>query len=359
VNIYFVETEESEHRLFAVNFKQHEVHFVSDLSEVGVNAEVLSISFGSVLRSSFLDQHPSLKLVTTRSSGYDHIDLAECQQRGISVCFVPSYGDHTVAEHTFALILALSRRTREAREKCKRGSFSYRGTRGFDLKGKTLGVIGAGKIGLHVIRLAEAFEMEVLAYDICQQSQLQDVFGFRYVPLDELQRRSDIISLHAPLTPATYHLLNREAFCNCRHGVLIINTARGHLIDTDALIEALDDGTVAGAGLDVIEEERVMTYRWSTVVTEGIIDRMYSSSSGEEAPIQRPERIAELQLLMHNADLIARPNVVFTPHIAFNSVESVARINQITIDNICAFLAGKPINVAGKAAAPQHANHHV
>ena len=184
VNIYFVETEESEHRLFAENFKQHEVHFVSDLSEVGVNAEVLSISFGSVLRSSFLDQHPSLKLVTTRSSGYDHIDLAECQPRGISVCFVPSYGDHTVAEHTFALILALSRRTREAREKCKRGSFSYRGTRGFDLKGKTLGVIGAGKIGLHVIRLAKAFEMEVLAYDICQQSQLQDVFGFRYVPLD-------------------------------------------------------------------------------------------------------------------------------------------------------------------------------
>jgi D-lactate dehydrogenase len=166
---------------------------------------------------------------------------------------------------------------------------------------------------------------------------------------------SHIISLHAPLTPTTYHLLDRERFSKCRSGVLIINTARGRLIDTDSLIEALDQGIVAGAGLDVIEEERIMFQRWSTVAAQGIIEHIRSTESGEEPRIVSQDRIAQLWALMYNANLIGRPNVVFTPHIAFNSVEAVKRINQTTIENINAFLAGQPVNVVGKMTAAKAA----
>jgi D-lactate dehydrogenase len=350
MRIYFVETEQSDEEVFAEALQDHELHFVSELKRVEIDAEILSIFIQSTIDASFLDQHQKIKLIVTRSTGHDHIDISECEKRSIVVCFVPSYADNTVVQHTFALILALSRRNREAREACRAGRFTYEGTRGFDLNGKTLGVIGTGKIGLRVIRLATAFEMEVVAYDIHRQSKLEEVLGFRYVSLDQLLGCSHIISLHAPLTPATYHLLDRERFSKCRPGVLIINTARGRLIDTDSLREALDQGIVAGAGLDVIEEERVMVQQWSTVATQGIIEHIRSESQ-EEPRIVSSDRIAQLRALMYNADLIGRPNVVFTPHIAFNSVESVKRINQTTVENINAFLAGQPVNVVGKMTA--------
>jgi D-lactate dehydrogenase len=348
MKIYFVETEESERDLFADAFKEHDVYFVSELRDVESDAEVLSIFMHSIIDARFLDLLPKIKLIATRATSHDQIEISEYEKRGIVVSFVPSYGDNTVAEHTFALILALSRRTREAREASKAGKFSYQSTRGFDLTGKTLGVVGTGKIGLRLIRFAKAFEMNVIACDILEQSHLQEVLGFRYVPLDELLERSHIISLHVPLAPATYHLLNREAFSKCRRGVLIINTARGRLVDTDALIEALDQGLVAGAGLDVIEEERVMVRQWARVAADQIIEHIQSSGAQEEPRIGRPGRVAELQALMHNAELIGRPNVVFTPHIAFNSIEAVERINRTTIENINAFLAGRPVNVVGK-----------
>ena len=351
MRIYFVALEQSDHAVFAEALQDHELNFVSALKDVEIDAEILSIFIESIIDTGFLDQHQKIKLIVTRSTGHDHIDISECEKRSIVVCFVPSYGDNTVAQHTFALILALSRRTREAREACRAGRFSYEGTRGFDLNGKTLGVIGTGKIGLRVIRLATAFEMEVVAYDIHRQSNLEEVLGFRYVSLDQLLGCSHIISLHAALTPATYHLLYRERFSKCRPGVLIVNTARGRLIDTDSLIEALDQGIVAGAGLDVIEEERVMVQRWSTVAAQGIIERVRSSESHDGPHVVSSDRIAQLRALMYNADLIGRPNVVFTPHIAFNSVEAVKRINQTTLENINAFLAGQPVNVVGKITA--------
>jgi D-lactate dehydrogenase len=352
---YFVASERSDHEVFAEALREHELHFVSELKDVEIDVEILSIFIESIIDACFLDQHQKIKLIVTRSTGHDHIDISECEKRNIVVCYVPSYGGDTGAQHTFALILALSRRTREAQEACRAGRFSYEGTRGFDLNGKTLGVIGTGKIGLRVIRLATAFEMEVVAYDIHRQSSLEKVLGFRYVSLDQLLGCSHIISLHTPLTPTTYHLLDRGRFSKCRSGVLIINTARGRLIDTDSLIEALDQGIVAGAGLDVIEEERVMFQRWSAVAAQGIIENMRSSESEEEPRIVSPDRIAQLRALMYNADLIGRPNVVFTPHIAFNSVEAVKRINQTTIENINAFLAGQPVNVVGKMTAAKAA----
>ena len=158
-------------------------------------------------------------------------------------------------------------------------------------------------------------------------------------------RGSHIISLHVPLTAKTYHLLNREAFQKCRRGVIIVNTARGRLIDTDALTEALDAGVVGGAGLDVIEEERVMTRDWNKIAAERIIERLQSGAVTAGVDSLDAERGGELGGLIRNQGLIARPNVVFTPHIAFNSVEAVARINEATIRNIRAFLGGRPINV--------------
>ncbi len=351
MRIYFVASEQSDHEVFAEALQDHELIFVSELKYVENDAEILSVFIESIIDAGFLDQRQKIKLIVTRSTGHDHIDISECEKRGIVVCFVPSYDNNTVAQHTFALILALSRRTREAREACRAGRFSYEGTRGFDLNGKTLGVIGTGRIGLRVIRLAKAFEMEVAAYDIHRQTNLEEALGFRYVSLDQLLGCSHIISLHAALTPATYHLLDREKFSKCRSGVLIVNTARGRLIDTDSLIEALDQGIVAGAGLDVIEEERVMVQRWSTVVAQGIVERIRSTESQDGPRVVSPDRIARLRALMYNADLIGRPNVVFTPHIAFNSVEAVKRFNQTTLENINAFLAGQPINVVGKTVA--------
>lgn len=345
MTIYFVETEGPEEDLFASAFGDCELSIVSSLDEVEPDAEVLSVFIHSKIDRAFLDRHPKLKLIAIRSSGYDHVDVGECEKRNVAVCFTPGCSDQTVSEHAFALILALARRTGEVLDACKRGRFSYSETRGFDVRGKTLGVIGTGRIGSHVIRFGKAFGMRVIADDIRPQRGLEEKLGFCYASLDELLRASHIISLHVPLTAKTYHLLNRAAFQKCRRGVIIVNTARGRLIDTDALTEALDAGVVGGAGLDVIEEERVMTRDWNKIAAERIIERLQSGAATAAVNSLDPERGGELGGLIRSQGLIARPNVVFTPHIAFNSVEAVARINEATIRNIRAFLGGRPINV--------------
>ena len=342
---YFVETEPNEEEFFAAALQADEPQFVSSMDRVGADAEILSVFINSPVTREFLDCHPHLKLIASRSTGHEHIDTAACEERGITVSFVYGYGDNSVAEHTFALMLALSRRTREAREASRKGRFSYETTRGIDLNGATLGVIGTGKIGLRVIRVAKAFGMTVVAHDVDERPELQEVVGFRYVPFRELLRQADIITLHAALTPESYHLMNREAFARCKRGVYIVNTARGRLIDTNALVEALDEGIVAGAGLDVIEDERVMRHDWSKIVTETIVANMRTAAAREEPRMKAPGRVQALQGLMNNATLISRPNVVFTPHTAFNSIQAVERINRVTVENIQSFQAGKPLNL--------------
>lgn len=345
MKIYFAEAEVSEEGFFASELSGHDVHFVDTLAEVGAEAEVLSTFIYSQVDASFLDGHQALKLIITRSTGHDHISLDECRKRGIVVSNVQTYGDNTVAEHAFALILACSRRIRESLDFNRDQKFSYGAIRGFDLKHKTLGVIGSGRIGLHVIRMAKAFDMTVIAYDPQPQQFLAEVLGFDYVPIEELLRRSEIITLHAPLTAATHHILNREAFAKCKRGVVVVNTARGGLIDTDALIEALASGVVGGAGLDVLEDERVLQKEASAIISDQIIDRLQSGVSSDEVHEHRRDRIEELQRLVRNNELIARSNVVFTPHIAFNSVEAVERINRTVVQNIQSFIAGTPTNV--------------
>jgi D-lactate dehydrogenase len=205
-----------------------------------------------------------------------------------------------------------------------------------------LGVVGSGRIGQHVIRLARAFDMKVLAYDTKPQPFLSEILRFTYVPLDELLAAADIISLHIPLGGGTHHLLDRLAFGTCKPGVVLINTARGGLVDTEALIEALDNGTVSAAGLDVMEEERVLQQEPARIIGEQIVNRLHSGeTAGDQVRDER--RVHELSSLMRNNQLLSHPNVVFTPHVAFNSVEAVRRINETTLENIRGFVSGREI----------------
>ncbi len=288
------------------------------------DAEILSVFIYSDLDAALLSRLPNLKLIATRSTGVDHIDTAFCRQKGIGVCNVPTYGANTVAEHAFALILSLSRRIYQARARTIHGDFSFHGLRGFDLMGKVLGVIGAGQIGRQVIRIANGFQMRVLAYDIKPDPSLAELLGFQYAGLNELLAQSDVVSLHSPLTLETRHLIGRRQFEAMKKGALLINTARGGLVDTDALLWALDAGIVGGAGLDVLEgEEAIREER-----------ELLSSRFDEE----------RFRSVIRNHILLKREDVIITPHIAFNSQEAVERILRTTVENIQAFLEGAPRN---------------
>lgn len=347
MKVCFTEAEHESKRFFAEELSAHELSFVEELGEVPPDVECLSVFIRFAIDEAFLKSHPALRWIATRSSGFDHIDLAACQARGVIVSSVPTYGENTVAEHTFALLLALSRRIREMLTSKRAGQFSFEALRGFDLKGKTIGVVGAGRIGLHVIRIASAFSMEVLATDVNATPALADVLGFEYVSFEELLARSQIISLHVPLNATTLHMFNADAFRKCRRGVIIINTARGGLIDTRALREALESGQVSGAGLDVLEDERLFRADAAHLVAEEIVQHLHAASavSPEETHVRNPERLAELRELSANEALLARPDVIFTPHVAFNSAEAVQRIDEVTVENIRAFAEGKPRNV--------------
>jgi D-lactate dehydrogenase len=289
------------------------------------DAEIVSPFIYSKLTAERLAKLPKLKMVATRSTGFDHIDMAECARRGITVCNVPFYGENTVAEHTFALILALSRKVHEAFVRVRAGNFSLEGLRGFDLKDKTIGVVGAGRIGLHVIRIARGFGMKVLAFDVKRDNFWAEVLGFEYAELDDLLGRSDIITLHAPYNRHTHHLINRDNIHKFKRGAILINTARGGLVNTDALLKGLDDGILAGAGLDVLEGEEAI-YEESALLGDAT----------------NPEK---LRTAIQNHVILKKPNVVFTPHNAFNSQEALERILDTTAENIAAFAAGAAKNV--------------
>lgn len=289
------------------------------------DAEIISPFIYSKLTAKRLAKLPKLKMVATRSTGFDHIDVAECTKRGITVCNVPFYGENTVAEHTFALILALSRKVHEAFVRVRAGNFSLDGLRGFDLKGKTIGVVGAGRIGLHVIRIARGFGMKVLAFDVKRDSFWAEVLGFEYAELNEVLGQSDIITLHAPYNRHTHHLINRENIHQIKRGAVLINTARGGLVNTEALLQALDEGILAGAGLDVLEGEESI-YEESALLGDAV----------------NPEK---LRVAIQNHVVLKKPNVVFTPHNAFNSQEALERILDTTAENIAAFVTGAPKNV--------------
>ncbi len=298
----------------------------ADNAEHYAAAEIISTFIYSELGPDVLGRLPALRMIATRSTGYDHIDLTYCEERGISVCNVPTYGENTVAEHVFVLLLAISHRLLEAVEKAHRGPFSPEGLQGFDLQGKTLGVVGTGSIGRHVIRIAKGFGMEVLAFDVKPDTGLAQTLGFRYTNFDHVLGGAEIITLHAPATPDTYNMLSDTEFARMKDGVVIINTARGSLIDSRALIQALRSGKVAGAGLDVLPDEPLI--REEAELICGIYCDQH-----------------DLRDLVASHVLLRMPNVVITPHSAFNTREAVARIAETTVANIDAFIEGHPQNV--------------
>jgi len=342
VIIYFLETEAAEEEFYATHLAEHDVRFVSSTEDVADDAEIISTFIYAGITAKFLAAHPRLRLLATRSTAADHLPLAACRERGVVVAHVPDYGETTVAEHTFALILALSRRLREVMLGPRSGRFSYEAARGFDLAGKTLGIIGMGRIGQHVAELGNAFRMKVLAYDVEHPAELAQALHFQFVTLEELLAEAHIISLHSSLSAKTYHILNRETLAQCQRGVLIINTARGSLIDSQALRDALDSGQVGGAGLDVLQDERVMRQPVSQIIAADIVQHLRSDAAAYDA--RDADRVRELQELLLGDALLARSNVVFTPHVAFNSVEAIERLREVTVENILAFCQGRQPN---------------
>ena len=290
-------------------------------------AEALSVFVSSTLSVAEMDRFPKLKLIATRSTGFDHIDLVEAARRGITVVNVPSYGENTVAEQAFALLLCLSRRIYDSYKQIEQsGSFATTDLRGFDLKGKTIGIVGTGKIGKHAIRMAKGFEMNVIAYDKFPKEELMQEFGFHYVSLDELLAQSDIISLHTLLTQETTHLINLENVKKIKKGAYLINTARGGLVDTSAIVYGLAEGILGGAGLDVVEEEGNMADEMKILT---------NTHPNEET----------LKTVLENHYLINHPRVIITPHNAFNTQEAIERILNTTTGNIKAFVGGSPENM--------------
>lgn len=311
-----------------------EVTFVTErLSEENLElakgADIISGFIETEIKKEQIDLLPNLKFITTRSTGYDHVDTAYAKTKNIKVANVPAYGSQTVAEFAFALLLSLSRKIYTAVDRLKdEGEFSTEGLRGFDLNGKILGVVGTGKIGKNVIRIAKSFGMKVVACDSFPDQDFARDNEFEYKSFDELLAVADVISLHAPYSKENHHLMNKEKMSLCKRGVYIINTARGELIDTDALLWALKEGVIAGAGLDVLEGERELTVELDIV-----------SSS------ERSAKVKDFKTLFENKVLIDMENVIITPHIAFYTEEAEGRIRQTTIDNIKAFIDGKPINL--------------
>lgn len=290
------------------------------------DAEIVSVFIYSQVDRAALRALKSVRLITTRSTGFNHIDLAQARKRKVLVSNVPRYGENTVAEHTFGLILCLSRRIRKANYRTQHGDFSTEGLTGFDLKDKTLGVIGAGAIGLHVIKIARGFGMRVLAYDIAPNRFLAEVLEFEYVDsLDTLLSQSDVLTLHCPYNGSTHHMINMRNIKRVKRGCLFINTARAGLIQPEALYYGLETGIFGGAGLDVFEGEQLNPW--------------------ENQMLSRNVPLESLRAALAKSALANREDVVITPHIAFDSVEAIQRILDTTCENITGFLAGRPQNL--------------
>jgi len=291
------------------------------------DVDILSIFVDSKIDGAVMDRFPNLKFIATRSTGFDHIDLEEAERRGVKVSNVPSYGENTVAEHAFALILSLSRKIYMAYNKIREdGDFSFDELQGFDLKGKTLGVIGTGRIGKYSIKIAKGFSMDVVAYDKFPNEEMAKELGFEYVSLEDLAKKSDVITIHVPYSEDTHHMVNEAFLDQVKKGAYLINTSRGAIVDTQALVFSLKEGRLGGAGLDVFEEEGV------------IKDELDFLATG------KPDG-HDLKTIIANHILIDLDNVIVTPHNAFNTREAILRILDTTLENIKSFVEGKPQNL--------------
>ena len=310
------------------SFKNHLGNFTHELSyfDVMLVQRTLSLAEGHQAVCTFVNDSidetilkkmakMGIKLIALRCAGYNQVDLKSAKAMGISVVRVPAYSPEAVAEHAFALILTLSRKTHKAYNRVRENNFSLEGLTGVNIHGKTIGVIGTGSIGRAFCRIAKGFGCKVLAFDVQENEEMKQL-GVEYIPLKEVFSRSHIISLHCPLNPETKHLINRETLSQMQNGVALINTSRGTLIDTKEVIKALKSKKLGFLGIDVYEQE----------------EHIFFQNLSEE--ILMDEQITRLMTF---------PNVLITGHQAFLTKEALAQIAITTLENIQKFEEEKPL----------------
>jgi D-lactate dehydrogenase len=253
-----------------------------------------------------------VRMITMRCAGFNNVDLDAAREHHVTVARVPAYSPYAVAEHTVALMLAVERRLHRAYNRVREGNFALDGLLGFDLRNKRVGIVGTGKIGQIVARILRGFGCSLRAYDPYPNDEVRD-YGVRYVDLETLFAECDVITLHCPLTPETHHIIDAEALTKTKPGVMIVNTSRGALIDTPAVIEALKDGRIGNLALDVYEEEGDLFFEdlSDRVITDDVFSR-----------------------------LLTFPNVFITAHQAFFTEEALTNISETTLANASAFAAG-------------------
>jgi len=320
MKIAFFEVPKSRQSFLGESFNNEDVSFYEEkLNESNVNlvkdADIVSVFVDSDLNRNVIDKIPNLKFIATQSTGFNHIDCKYASTKGVKVSNVPAYGSHTVAEFTFGLILNLSRNISNANTYLRETlNYNYLPwMEGFNLEGKTLGIIGTGKIGKNIVKIAKGFGMNVIAYDLFPDLNFAKENDFIYKNFTEVITQADILTLHAPYTKENYHLINKENIIMMKKGVYLINTARGELVDTEALVWGLEKRIIAGAGLDVLEGGKQLQNTGNTVVL--------------------------------NHKLMKMPNVIVSPHMAFYTREAIISIMQTTVENIKGFISGNLQNL--------------
>lgn len=300
-----------------IHFKFHDFRLEEDTAEASKDCQAACIFVNDTADRATLEKLAGVGIthLALRCAGFNNVDLDAARDLGLSVTRVPSYSPHAVAEHTVALLLTLNRKIHRAYNRVRELNFSLGGLVGFDLHGKTAGIVGTGRTGRIVAEILKGFGMNVLVSDPYPNNQWATENGLTYVQLDELYRASDVISLHAPLTPQTHHLVNAASLAQMKQGVCIINVSRGGLIDTTCLIHALKSRQVGGVGLDVYEEE------------EGVF---FEDLSGE---VLHDDELARL---------LTFPNVLITAHQAFLTKEALAEIARVTTENVVRLHNGEP-----------------
>jgi D-lactate dehydrogenase len=321
IKIAFFDTKPYDHEFFdKVNdkygfpIKYFKGHLNHDTAELTQGYRVVCAFVNDILDKKVIGTlgQNGIKLIAMRCAGYNNVDL-DAAYKNIHVVRVPAYSPYAVAEHATALMISLNRKTHKAYYRTRDGNFAINGLLGFDMHGKTAGIIGTGKIGRCLVPILKGFGMNVYVYDTSPDEAYAKALGIRYVTLSELYRSSDIISLHCPLTPETNYMINEESIDQMKDGVMIINTGRGKLIKTQALIDALKSGKIGAAGLDVYEEENEYFFEdySSTVISDDVLAR-----------------------------LMTFPNVLITSHQGFFTREALTNIAETTLNNIVEFYNG-------------------
>lgn len=292
---------------------------------MATDAEVISVFVTSKITEGMLSKLPSLKYIVCRSTGYDNIDIKAAKKHDVVVCNVPNYGEHTVAEYAFTLLLSLTRKLQDSISQVQQGQIDHTKLVGTDLAGSTLGVVGAGRIGQRLIKIAKGFEMNIIAYDPFPKPEVAKKLSFEYVELDELYSRADVVSLHVPGGKDNKKLIDKDALAKFKDGAILINTARGDLVDNLALIDALQSGKLFGVGLDVLDGEAMID-----------IDH--------EMALLKQGSSKELKLSTELDVLKKMPNVILSPHNAYNTNQALQRIRKSTVETIIDFANSKVQN---------------